>query len=249
MAIKHQVFICYPVQNQEIVENLAGCLRDIGVQAWVYSIDRTLAEKVWKEIEEKIRLCELFIFVASNFSIDAHGQHRELGLALDRFEKDNVFLRMIPILIGEIDFGSLPKELGSKNGLKLDAHTVNSTAHEIARTFFPDLLNAEQDRDWKCPKPGQWLEVCNIDQPTETYFDIGDQVYFRRISPLGLFECYSPKLDGLFWFAPHNLRATGVVDEGGVLERDRVPRSYRYSASYDFERIGIEEMRKRGTLD
>lgn len=249
MAVKHHAFICYPVQNQDIVENLAGRLRDIGVQAWVYSIDRTLAEEVWKEIEEKIRLCELFIFVASKYSVDAQGQHRELQLALDRFKKDNVSLRMIPILIDNINFRGLPDELGRKNGLTLDAYTVNSTANEITKTFFPDLLNTEQNRDWKCPKPGQWLEVCNIDQWTEKHFDIGDRVYFRRISPLGLFECYSPKLAGLFWFAPHNLRATDIVDEGGMLERDRVPKSYRYSASYDFERIGIEEMRKRGTLD
>src|SRR6266853_5635282 len=99
MAVKHHAFICYPVQNQDIVENLAGRLRDIGVEAWVYSIDRTLAEEVWKEIEEKIRLCELFIFLASKYSLDAQGQHRELQLALDRFKKDNVSLRMIPILI------------------------------------------------------------------------------------------------------------------------------------------------------
>lgn len=143
MASKHHAFICYPVQNQDIVENLAGRLRDIGVEAWVYSIDRTLAEEVWKEIEEKIRLCELFIFVASNFSIDAQGQHRELQLALDRFKKDNVSLRMIPILIDKIDFRSLPNELGRENGLTLDAYTVCSTAHEIAKTFFPDLLNTE----------------------------------------------------------------------------------------------------------
>ncbi len=39
----HHAFICYPSHNQDIVENLAGRLRDIGLQAWVYSLDRALA--------------------------------------------------------------------------------------------------------------------------------------------------------------------------------------------------------------
>lgn len=249
MAMRHHAFICYPVQNQEIVENFAGRLREFGVEAWVYSIDRTLAEEVWKEIEEIIQRCELFIFVASNHSVDAKGQHRELQLALDRLKKADVPLHMFPILIDDISFAGLPEELSCINGLRLNAYTVKSTAHEIAKAFFQDLFETEKSRDWKYPKPGQWLEVCSIDQWTEEHFGLGDQVYFRRISPLGLFECYSPKLAGLFWFAPHNLRATGIIDEGGVIEREKVPRSYRYSASYDFERIGIDEMRKRGTPD
>lgn len=245
MAMKHQVFICYPVQNQDIVENFAGRLRESGVEAWVYSIDRTLATDVWSEIEEKIQRCELFIFVASKHTLDAKGQHRELQLALDRLKNTDSIRRVFPILIGEIAFADLPEELGRVNGLTLDAYTVTSTALEIARTFFPDLFESEKNRDWKYPKPGQWLEVCNVDQWTEKCFGLRDRVYFRRISPLGLFECYSPKLPGLFWFAPHNLRATEIIDEGGILERASVPKSYRYSASYDFERIGIEEMKKR----
>ncbi len=61
----HHAFICYPTQNQDIVENLAGHLRDLGVSAWVYSLDRTLAKDVWAEIEEKINIAKLFLFVAS----------------------------------------------------------------------------------------------------------------------------------------------------------------------------------------
>ena len=91
--------------------------------------------------------------------------------------------------------------------------------------------------------------MCNIDPWIEENFDLGDRVYFRRISPLGLFECYSPKLAGLFWFAPDNLRATDIVDEEGTLERQDVPWRYRYSASYHFERLGIDEMTERGELE
>jgi hypothetical protein len=247
--MSHHTFICHPSQNVDIVENLAGRLRDIGVEAWVYSIDRTLAEDSWQEIEDKIQRTELFIFVASQYSRDAMGQHRELQLVRDRIAKTGSTLRMIPVVVDDVAFNDLPDELRRINGLRLDAYTVKSTAHELATMFFPDLVESERHREWKYPLPGQWLEVCNLDQWIEEHFELGDQVYFRRISPLGLFECYSPKLRGLFWFAAHNLRPTGITDEGGELERQRVPKSYRYSASYDFEQVGIEQMRKQGTFE
>ena len=244
----HQVFICHASQDKEIVENLADHLGRLGIQAWVYSLDRTLSDNAWAEIEQKIRDCGLFIFAASKDSPNAKGQHRELGLAMDRILKTKAELRMLPIVIG-VEFGELPDELSRINGLRLDAYTVKSTAYEIATEYFPDLLGAETNREWKCPRPGQWLEVCRIDQWIEEHFDLGDRVYFRRLSPLGLFECYSPKLQGLFWFSPKNLRDSGVADEGGALERENVPNRYRYGTSIDFERIGMDEMRKRGTLD
>lgn len=245
----HNVFICHPDQNKEIVENLAGRLLDLGVEAWVYSLDKTLAEAVWNEIESKIRDSQVFIFVASKYSLDAKGQHRELQLALDRLKDKCVPLRLLPVIIDDIGFKSLPADLSCINGLWLDAHTVKSTAFEIAKTFFPELVAEEKNQGWRYPKPGQWLEICHIDQWIEERFALGDQVYFRRISPLGLFECYSPKQKGLFWFAPHNLSAADIVDEDGTLERREVPWSYRYSASYDFESIGIDVMRQRGKID
>ncbi len=167
---------------------------------------------------------------------------------MERLTQTNVELKMVPVLLDNLNFGSLPDELSHVNGLSLDAYTVKSVAQEIATTFFPELVAAEKNRGWRCPRPGQWLEICNLDQWTEQKFDLGDRVYFRRLSPLGLFECYAPKLKGLFWFAAHNLRSSSVVDEHGMLEREEVPSSYQYSASYKFERLGIDEMKKRGAL-
>ena len=161
----------------------------------------------------------MFIFVASKFSKDAQGQHRELSLALAKFGMLRVtFAR--PVVLDDVSFRSLPDELGATNGVQLlDAHNVKSEASYIAKTFFPDIVAAQKTEGWNYPRPGQWLEVCQIDRWIEEYFDLGDRVYFRRLSPLGLFECYSPKLGELFWFASHNLRISDVVDEDGSLER------------------------------
>ena len=247
--MKHQVFISYPNPNEDIVKNLASRLQEFGVAAWVYSIDKTLAKDLWTEIEAKIQQSEVFIFVASKFSKDAQGQHRELSMALAKIRNAKSDFRAFPVVLDDVSFRSLPGELAAINGVQLlDAHNVKSEAFDIAKAFFPELVAAQKSQDWNYPRPGQWLEVCQIDRWVEEYFDRGDRVYFRRLSPLGLFECYSPKVGGLFWFASHNLRMSDVVDQGGSLEREKVPRRYRYDTSIECEWIGLEQLDKQGRL-
>ena len=52
-------------------------------------------------------------------------------------------------------------------------------------------------------------------------------------------------LDGLFWLAPKNLQMSDVIDENGWLEREKVPRRYRYDTSMECERIGLEQLEKQ----
>ncbi len=68
-----------------------------------------------------------------------------------------------------------------------------------------------------------------MDEIIEQYFDFGDLLYFRRISPLGLFECYSPKINDLFWIYPPNVCLSDIVDEDGTFERENVPQKFRIS--------------------
>lgn len=245
----HELFISYPSGNEDIVRNLARHLREFGVNAWVYSIDKTLADDSWQEIERKIQGCQVFMFVASEYSLDAIGQHRELEKAIDRVGTAKSKLHIFPVVLDDTKFSSLPQKLRSVNGVTLGAHNVKSKALEIARRFFPKLVNAKKSEEWRYPRPGEWLEVCNIDQWIEEFFDLRDEVYFRRISPLGLLECYAPKLKELFWFAPENLRATDIVDEDGALEEEKVPWAYRYSTIYECELIGIDELKRKGRLE
>ena len=57
------------------------------------------------------------------------------------------------------------------------------------------------------------LAVRNIDQGIGEYLTQKDLLYFRRLSPLGLFECYSPKLKALFWILPENVRPCGISQD------------------------------------
>lgn len=247
--MKPHVFISYPVENEALIENFAESLRELGIIVWVYSLHRTLAVDLWQEIEERIAEAEVFVFVASGHTRDAAGQHRELQIALDQIATVTAERRAVPLVVDNLSFQELPPELRHTNGLRIDVYTVKSTAMKFARSVFPELFESEQGRDWKCPKPGQWLEVCMIDAYTEEYFERGDLVYFRRLSPLGLFECYAPRINALFWFAPQNLRMTDTVDADGARAREEVPWRFRYETSYECERLGYEEMEKCGRIE
>ena len=205
------IFLSYPAPDQDLVENFADHLCQIGVKAWVYSIDKTLSSETWPEIETHIDEAELFAFAVSVHSRDAHGQHRELQRFIEKVQQNpGKEFRLLPIVIGCLSFSELPDVLRRVNGVRLDAHTVESTANQVALTFFPDLFDDARDEPWKCPKPGQWLEVHHVEPGIEKCFTRGDLLYFRRLSPLGLFECYAPKLKGSFWILPENVRACGI---------------------------------------
>jgi hypothetical protein len=65
----------------------------------------------------------------------------------------------------------------------------------------------EQHGQDQAPQPGTWLQVSSLDQWIEEYVALGDLLYFRAETPMGLFECYSPKLDGPFFIDPKHVRA------------------------------------------
>jgi hypothetical protein len=100
-----------------------------------------LSDHTWSEIETRIAASELFIFLASQFSRDASGQHQELALAFNKIQatKDAQSpFAVVPVVLDGVDFKSLPDELRSINGTTLDAFTVKSTSHYIVQTFFPN---------------------------------------------------------------------------------------------------------------
>jgi len=238
------IFISYPDKESNIVENLRTRLREYGVEAWVYSYDKTLAQNAWEEIEEKIDKSQLIIFIVSDDTKRAVGQDRELDLAFNKLRTSKRLDSIFPVVIGDFKFSDLPEKIKYINGERLTAYNVKTVALTIAQTFFPQLFLERQSPNWDYPKPGEWLEICKLDSIIEEYCDIGDKVYFRRISPMGLFECYSPKIQDLFWFSPANLTRTKIIDEDGRLEHETVPSRYRFMTSVKCERKGYEILYK-----
>jgi hypothetical protein len=238
-AMPH-IFISYPENNKDIVGNLRGRLKEYGVDTWAYSHDKTLGTATWNEIKNKITKSKVIIIIVSEYTPKAKGQRRELTLALNKITKAKNPSTIFPIVMNGYPFSKLPKQLKHINGTLLSAYNVKSVALEVANTFFPELFKKSKSPKWVYPKPGDWLEVCRLDGYIESYCDIGDKLYFRRISPLGLFECYFPKINGLFWISPKHVKRTEIIDENGQIERQQVPVKYRFMTAWECERKGYE---------
>ena len=79
----------------------------------------------------------------------------------------------------------------------------------------------------QAPQPGTWLEVSDLDSVCEEEgLALGDKLYFRVITSLGLFECYAPKLGRRFWIDPENVQAVTDLASVHALEQE-VPAIYR----------------------
>lgn len=233
----HNIFISYATNDTDIVENLRGQFNDIGVKAWVYSRDRTLGKEVWGEIEEKIIKSDVIIFVVSDSTVHADGQQKELELVLSKVEPVVGTSKIIPLFLNGTNPSNYPEVLRSKNGDFLDGRTVKSVAWKIAKHAFPSLIKKKSEQPWNYPIPGKWLEISNLDGIVEQYFNIGDKLYFRAISPMGLFECYAPQIEGLFWIAPENVQPSLEIDNDKELENS-VPRIFTVGGMIDTYMLG-----------
>ncbi|MSO20904.1 MAG: hypothetical protein EXQ56_10670 [Acidobacteria bacterium] len=229
---------------------MGGRLKELGVTAWIYSYDRLLATDVWAEIQSKIDQANVFAFLIGEDTPNAQGQKRELALALEKVNQQKPAFELLPLVLNDaIDFNSLPESLWHRNGERLSGSNVKQVAFKIAAQFFPDTIAKwTNETVWRCPRPGDWLEVCRIEgTEVSEYFDLGDKVMFRRLSPMGLFECYAPKIGGLFWFWHAVLRPVSPTDPSFRQERELVPENYRMTTMIDIESLGHDAWRQRNT--
>ncbi len=245
--VKHNIFISYANNDLHIVENLRDQFEDIGIKAWVYSRDATLGEHMWKEITNKLAEVDMVIFVLSDDSATADGQQRELNLVLEKIVPITGYSRIMPLFITGTNPRNYPAPLRSINGEFLDGRTVKLVVWKIANQAFPSLIRQKNHQPWNYPVPGEWLEVSNLDGIVAQYFDIGDKLYFRAISPMGLFECYDPKVDGLFWISPNNVQRS-LVEEDSELTVS-VPKIYTVTGMVEIQRLGWAAWNARSDSD
>tara|TARA_R110002110_G_C13469307_1_gene719834 strand:- start:1330 stop:2073 length:744 start_codon:yes stop_codon:yes gene_type:complete len=237
--MKYNIFISYAVSEQDIVENFRDRFNKLGVNAWVYSRDRTLAENIWAEIEGKIKESDLVLFVVSKGTLNSKGQREELDLALTKVKSCSSSEMLMPIFIEDTSPYDCPDILKHKNGAFLNAHNVKAVAQEITQRMFPSLLSNNDILSWKFPVPGEWLEVSSLDNLLEAYFDTGDVLYFRALSPMGLFECYSPKTKRLFWISPRHVKPYRDRENEADLEK-KIPPEYTAHGMIEILRLGWE---------
>ncbi len=79
--------------------------------------------------------------------------------------------------------------------------------------------------------------MSNIDEFIGNHVALGDKLYFRTLSPMGLFECYSPRLKGLFWIAPENVSIFLDFENDKESELD-IPREYKVFTMFEMMETG-----------
>lgn len=242
--MRHNIFISYSNDDKDIVENLREQFKDLGVEAWVYSRDCILGENMWDEIKRIIKDSDVIIFVVSDSTPNASGQQQELELVLNKIEPVTSSSRIIPLFIDGTNPSNYPEPLRQKNGDFLNGGNVKTVARKITKHAFPSLFKQKSEKPWNYPIPGNWLKISNLDGTIEQYFDIGDTLYFRTVSPIGLFECYSPKIEGLFWIAPENVNPFLESEDTKELEK-QVPHVYTVSGMIDIQMRGWNEWHAR----
>ena len=159
-------------------------------------------------MEERIDQARVIAFLVSKQTTEAAGQQREIELPPRRISSNSSPEISALLTDDDVEFPALPKQLQLLNGDRLSAFNVKRVAFEIANQFFPETVPKwEQQTRWRYPRPGDWLEICRIEgAEVEESFKFGDQVQVRRLSLMGLFECYAPKIKGRFWFWHGDLR-------------------------------------------
>jgi len=221
----------------DLIENFQDRLKGYGVTAWVYAVDKTLSEEIWNEIESQIQSSNVMIFAVSAYTENAEGQKRELEIALEKFEELDIINRVFPLALRDTPWSVFPEKLRHINGERLDAYNVKTISFNIASRLFPQLFEEHRAKEWKFPVPGEWLEICGMHEIIEEYFEIGDVLYFKSISPMGLFECFAPKINELFWIAPEYVRPAIVTERIEEIEKN-MPYIYTTLGQIEIERHG-----------
>lgn len=137
----------------------------------------------------------------------------------------------MPLFLDGADLSLCPEPLRRQNGDFLNPSNVKTIARKISKHNFPILFERNCNTTWNYPIPGEWLEIGELDGIVEEYLDIGDMLYFRAISPMGLFECFSPKINGLYWIAPENVKRSIEIDNDQLITM--VPYEYTIMGMLD----------------
>jgi|CXWL01.1.fsa_nt_gi hypothetical protein len=221
--VPSRAFISYPDALNELADLLRDELRQLGIEAWLFSRDRTTGTSTWSEIELQLKEARVVLFLVGTATASAAGQARELDFCT------TLGKQAVPLVCDSLAFLDLPRTLVNVNGARLEYNNTRVEASRLARAFYPELFQPSMDVHWVCPRPGEWLKVCQLDDQLKQHFALGDVVYFRRLSPLGLFECYAPKIHDLFWFYPENLRRMSY----DVVRQASVPSQYDAYRQYE----------------
>lgn len=99
-----RVFVSYSRKNEDIVVQLVGNLRSVGINTW-YDQTLTGGQKWWDKIIAGIRDCDIFIFALSPESLDSEACQKELSYV------GQLGKIVLPVLVADVNLNLLPSPL------------------------------------------------------------------------------------------------------------------------------------------
>lgn len=248
MREPNRAFLGYSDRDLQIASAIRTQLGQLGVHTWMYEYDKLLGDDVWEDIERNLRSSRVVLFLITDNTKAAKGQHREFQLfALAK--KTHPDLVQLPLFV-TCDESRIPltcEELQKTNGIKVFPGQYASTAWQIAKAHFPGCLES-RNVPWLFPRPGQWLRVTELPPDWDRIgVHLNDHVYFRRISPAGLFECYIPRTQETGWFVPSDLAFSD--SDPAELPVRQVPLRYQLRTLFRAEDLGMRELESRCEID
>ena len=236
------IFISYAEPDKEVAENLHSRFNEYYVKTWAYCRDKIPGVVTWNGIEEGLKSAKLILWLCSHNSKKSQGQLKELDIWNAANSKQKPTL--IPVLLEKTVKEDLPKVIRCLNYEKLEMYNFGSFALRITKKFFSGKAEKFVSNSWFYPRPSDWLEIIDFYGDMERHFELGDQVYFRKISPVGLFECYSPKLKELYWLPSDTVKIVNLSDEERDSKESEIRQEFSILAMIDAEATGFQIIRK-----
>lgn len=111
---KSSIFLCHSHEDNKFVRKLAADLKKNGVKIWIDEAEILLGDNVIEKIGEGIKSSDYLGVVLSEVSVKSKWVQKELSTALTT-EIKNKEVKVLPLLIGEIENSSIPTELIDKS--------------------------------------------------------------------------------------------------------------------------------------
>jgi len=224
------IFISYPQSEFELASRVRSELKQLGVDSWIYSEDKKLSEDSWLDIEKNLMESDHVIFIISEKTETSEGQIRELGL-IKKWKKPTT-----PVWVGDTPRSVFP-EFESISGERVGhGYLVRFFTWKLYNQLYPVPPSV-----WRTPKPGDFLRVIKLDGLEGQDINLDDLMYFRQLSPMGLFECFHVRRSDLFWIIPDNVEFAGYG-----FEEPEVPKKYRYESLIEAQVIWWGKINSEG---
>ena len=131
------VFLSYSSSDSELAERLAYSLRDEGYSVFFDRTSLPPGEGYHSRIRSAIDRCNLFIFLISRESV-SRGSYAltELGIAQHKWASPSG--RILPVMVSEVDFDTLPPYLNAVTVLRPQGDLVAEVMAAVSRLGLRD---------------------------------------------------------------------------------------------------------------